>query len=277
MLIKTLCFGMTLALPATLSAQAPANSLTPEQQQRFQAAQQEFQAKDFTKALADMRSLLAESPDNRSLALGTAETALEAGQAPAALDLLKAYEAKHPDDWSPLTYETRAYAETGQEEKRDALLARLIALRKTSSDPQLQKLAQFLVERVRTDKGHVDIFYSLKPYSAYNTAETAYVFNAEGQRYYRVTLESSDLDQATWAKEHPDLAAKGMRVFTIDGYSSLVSNGNNTGTYTHSTYAFLDGQPTYNVFRQRALAIVAGQANPMSSSKIVVDTRPKAQ
>ena len=69
-----------------------------------------------------------------------------------------------------------------------------------------------------------------------------------------IDCESDDNDQGAFAKAHPDLAAKGDRSFSLDGY--LAPN-------THSTIMlFGDGEPTYETVR----ALVVKHAPPIATT-----------
>jgi hypothetical protein len=258
---SVLCLVLALSLHA--SAQAP--PLTPDQQQLFNAAKQDFGQHHLKDALTKMRTLHEQVPANNFITSATAETALTAGDPQYALSLLKPVVAASPTDWRAHTFLARAYAETQQKDARDAEIQTIMSLHKSTTDPQFLKLQQFLLESVPTSSGHVEIYDSVTPWSPYNIYAMARVFNPEGQQLFRITLESSDFDQPNWAKQHPDLAAKGIRVFSLDGYSDQVA-ANGQKTQTHSTYAFLDGQPSYDDLRQRFLTIAAGKNGPMSTT-----------
>lgn len=258
--------GILIAAQAPISAQTPAAqpALTAEQQQLFATAKQDFGQQHFTDALTKMRALHEQVPSNTTISEATAETALTAGDPQYALSILKPFEGS--GDGYALTFLARAYAETHQNDLRDAEIKTLLALHQTSTDARFKQLQQFLLEQVFTPPGYVDIYYSLTPWSRYNIYAMARVFNAAGKQQFRITLESSDMDQAPWARQHPDLAAKGMRVFSLDGYSEPQPGPNGTSTQTHATYGFLDGQPSYEDLRKRMLTIAAGKNGPMSTT-----------
>jgi hypothetical protein len=255
-LVSGLAMGQTSAVPA----------LTAEQQASLASARQDFGAKNFTAALAIMRGLHEQRPDDATITDGTAETAIEAGDGAYATSILKAQEANSPADWRARTFLARAYAESGQVVARDAELKSLMALHASTTDPAFAKLNEFLLERVSAGSGHVDFHYSVQPWSRYNIYVMARVFDGDGKQTYRITLESSDMDQTLFAKDHPDLAAKGVRVFTLDGYSEPQPGPNGTHSQTHATFGFLHGQPTYDETKSRMLAIAAGKNGPMSTT-----------
>ena len=112
----------------------------------------------------------------------------------------------------------------------------------------------------------MDIYMSLVPWSRYSIYEMARVFNASGQQLERITLESNDMEQASFAKEHPDLAAKGMRFFSLDGYTEQTAPDGRQ-TQTHYTYGFFNGSPGYVAIRDHMVAVATGKAGPMSKTE----------
>jgi hypothetical protein len=266
-LLRAICtigiFAFTASI-ACAQAAAPQPALTPAQQQLFAAARQDFGQQHFTDSLAKMRALHEQVPANSIITEATAETAITAGDPQYAISILKPLEAAA--DGYAITFLVRAYAETHQNDLRDAEIKTLLELHKTTTDPRFKQLQQFLLERVSSPPGHVDIYYSLVPWGRYNIYAMARVFNATGQQQFRITLESNDPDQPLWANQHPDLAAKGIREFSLDGYSEPQPGANGASTQTHATYGFLNGQPTYDDLRQRMLTIAGGKSGPMSTT-----------
>ena len=121
-------------------------------------------------------------------------------------------------------------------------------------------MQQVLLERIPESKGTIRIWYSLEPWGRYKTYLFARIYDDAGQQVERVTLESSDFDQPLFAKEHPDLAARGDRRFSLDGYGEDQHLPNGTVTQTHSTFGFFDGQPPYDTVRARIVQIAQQQA-----------------
>jgi hypothetical protein len=239
---------------------------TPQQLASFDTAKQQAAAGKWSEALATLRPLHDLLLDDVDLTRFTAECAIDAGDRAYALTLLEPIVADKPSSWQELLLETRAYAEQHNDAARDKSFAALAELFNSHRHAKLNAIQIFLVERVPLPNGHMDLYMSLVPWSRYSIYEMARVFNASGQQLQRITLESNDLEQAGWAKEHPDLAAKGMRFFSMDGYTEQVQP-NGTGTQTHYTYGFFDGNPGYVAVRDRMVAIATNKTGPMSKTE----------
>lgn len=252
--------------PTPTTAPSSTDALSPQQQAIFAAARSDFGAEKWPDALAKFQTLHTQLPNNLIFSKFAAEASLNTGDTAAAIALLQPIELANPADWQARALLARSYAESGQDNRRDAELDKLLALHAASTDPQFKQLTQFLVSRIPAGGGHLDLFYSLQPWSHYDIYEMARVYNASGQQVYRITLESNDFDQPLWAKQHPDLAARGMRMFSMDGYSEPHPGPNGTSTQTHATFGFFDGRPSYNLVRDRMTTIAVGKGGPMSST-----------
>lgn len=247
----------------------PLASLSVKQKTHFEVATTEFAAGDYAGALPQLRNLLKElqpgAPAQIVVAKYATESALNAGDREYAFSLLKPILAATPDDWQAQSLLVRAYAEMGQKVERDATLAHLMDLHKQGAYPQLNRMEQFLIERVPFKDGFLRIWYSFIPWGGYKTYMFARVYDSSGQQVLRVTLESSDFDQPQFAKEHPEMTAKGMRRFSLDGYGQDKKLDNGQTSQTHMTFGFYDGQPSYDTVRDRMVAIATKQVSPISS------------
>ena len=242
---------------------------TPAQRSAFVTASKQFAAQHYAEALAGLKPLLAAAPPNSLaqalLAKYTAEAALNPGDRPLTFSLLKPLEAADPNDWQVRSLLARAYAEAGDKPQRDSELAAVVALHKAQPDSQLGKMTQILLEHdTLTNGGSVSIWYSLEPWGRYKTYVYSRIFDKDGNQTLRVTLESSDFDQPAWAKNHPDLAAKGQRMFSMDGYGPDQKLPNGDLTQTHMTFGFFDGEPAYDTTRDRIIKIAEGRQAPIS-------------
>jgi hypothetical protein len=216
----------------------------PQQLTSFETAKQQATAGKWSEAQATLRPLHDALPDDVDLTRFTAECAIDAGDRAYALSLLEPIIADKPGSWQELLLATRSYAEMHNDAARDKSFAALIELFNSHRHPKLNAIQIFLVERVPLPNGHMDLYMSLVPWSRYSIYEMARVFNASGQQLQRITLESNDMEQASFAKEHPDLAAKGARFFSLDGYTEQ-TQPDGRQTQTHYTYGFFNGSPGY--------------------------------
>ena len=196
---------------------------------------------------------------------------MDSGDRDYAQSILKPFVATPKDAWQVHALLARAYAESHEDAARDLELQVLTMLHARTADPNFRQQTQILIERDALPAGHLDLFYSLQPWSRYNIYAMARVYNAEGKQLQRITLESGDVDQTLWAKQHADLAAKGERMFSMDGYTEQPpAQPGAPATQTHATYAFFDGRPPYDLVRDRMLAIASGKGAVLSSASGIV-------
>ncbi|MEG9431540.1 tetratricopeptide repeat protein [Terriglobus sp. ADX1] len=247
-------------------AQQPATtSLTPEQQELFNAARKNFSEHHPELALGKMKQLHAMVPENRMITNGTAETAVTLGDYAFAISLLKQQTTTHPDDTFALEWLARAYAESGDTSGRDTTIAAVVKLHEITTNEQFRRADRFIVERVKLANGYLDIYYALVPFSQYHIYMLGRQIDASNALIRQITLESNDFDQPEFVKEHPDLVAKGMRRFSIDTYSASQPGPNGTMTQTQALIGFIDGKPSYDDTKARMLKVANGTALPVAT------------
>ncbi len=250
----------------TCAAQQPLPpSLTADQQALFDAAKKDFGEHHPEAALQKMKQLHAMVPENPTVTDGAAETAVTLGDDAYALSLLEPWTARHPEDSFALEWLARAYAETGDAADRDQTVAAVLKLHETTTDEQFKHADRFVVERVKLASGNLDISYALVPFSRYHIYMLGRQVDASGALVRQITLESNDMDQISFAKEHPNLVAKGMRRFSMDTYSASKAGPNGTSTQTQSLIRFMDGQPTYDDTKARMLKVANGDISPAAT------------
>ncbi len=259
------------APPSVTGAASGTSALTAEQTLAFRAAGESAAGGKWSDAFAKLKSIHEAAPGNTQIAKFTAEAAINSGDAAYALAIVKPLLQASPQDWQARALLARTYAETHQDAARDAELQQLTTLHASTTDPQFRQQTQVIIERDPLPSGRLDIYYSLQPWSRYNIYEMGRVYNADGKQTLRITLESSDFEQPIWAKQHPDLAAKGERMYSMDGYRDQPpATPGGQGTQTHYTFGFFDGRPAYNTVRDRMIAIANGKGQPMSSTSGIV-------
>ncbi len=248
------------------AAQQPAAPpLTVEQQTLFDAAKKDFSEHHPELALQKMKQLHTMVPDNSTLTVGTAETAVIVGEYAYAFSLLKPWIATHPEDWFALEWLARAYAETGNTAERGKTIAAVFKLHETTTNEQFKRTDRFVIERVKLSDGYLDIYYALTPFSLYHIYMLGRQVDANNALVRQITLESNDIDQIGFAKEHPEMAAKGMRRFSMDTYSASKPGPNGTATQTQALIGFMDGQPSYDETKARMLKVANGDAPPVAT------------
>ena len=184
------------------AAQQPA--LTADQQTLFDAARKDFGEHHPDLALVKMKQLHGLVPDNQSITDGTAETAVTLGDDAYAITLLQPWTATHPDDSFALELLARAYAESGDAPNRDKTIAAVVKLHETTTNLQFKRADRFLAERVKLPTGALEIYYALVPFSGYHIYMLGRQVDANSILVRQITLESNDIDQVGFAKEHPD-------------------------------------------------------------------------
>jgi hypothetical protein len=265
------CAVLVLVMPFSV-AQVPANvhresvadfvaKLNPAQKDLFEQASKAFSAGHFTESLGLHKQLLKDFPDDPILCKFASEDAINTGD-PAATSL-KPIAASDPDDWQITALLVHACAESGDRTCRDTEMAKMVDLHKRGLTPN--QLNTYPVENVKLDSGTLLIENSLVPWSYYKVYALGKMSDASGKRIMTITLESSDMDQIAFAREHPAEAAHGARMFSLDAYRETGLNSEGKRTQTHFTYKFLMGQPDYATIRQDFLDIATGKSKPVSS------------
>ena len=216
-----------------------------------------FNAGRYGKAVAELRGLLAQiepnTPAQTAMAERTAEAALEAGDRAYAIALMKPIEEHDGGDCLARMLLARAYAENGQRAERDAEISALTALHKQAPESPAGKLDMFLLEKHRLKGGGiVAIGYALRPWGPHNTHVRAEIFDASGNSFLVIELESDDGDQVDFRKTHPELTAKGDRRYSLDGFAL---GGGPDGKIDHALIEFFDGEPSYDAVHERILTI----------------------
>ena len=212
-----------------------------------------------------MKRLHAMVPDDLTITDGTAETALTLGDASYAISLLRPSVAAHPEDWFALETLARAYAQTADATERDRMIAAVLKLHQTTTNEQFKSADRFFVERVLLANGHLDLYCATVPFSPYHVYMLGRQVDADNTLVRQITLESSDFDQPTFAKEHPDLAAKGLRRFSMETYSASTTGPDGSRTQTQGLIGFMDGQPNYDDTRARMLKVASGELSPLAT------------
>jgi hypothetical protein len=268
-----------MLLPAGTPAQsspAPASSaptrespqnllakLNPQQKQQFDQTGRLFAAKQYAEALAGYQRLLGELPGDAVLLKYASEAALNSGDPTFALNALKPVAQGDPDDWQAAALLTRACAQSGDSSCRDSGIAHMLDLHSRGVTPL--GMRQYILEEVKAAENTLLIWTSLEPWGYYKIYAMGQVINPQGKLFLRATLESNDVDQALFAKEHPTEASKGLRSFSLDSYLDTGTNANGQRTQTHATYQFFVGQPSYDLVRESFIKIASGKATPVSS------------
>jgi hypothetical protein len=241
------------------------SKLNEGQKKQFDDATKAFDERKYGDALNLFKDLLWTVPNDPVLSKFASEAALNSGDNEFSLKAIKPVAAANPDDWQAAALLTRAFAQSGDAKGRDAGIAQMMELKQKGSVPQ--RVRDYVVEQVKLEDKTLSIRTSLTPWGQFHVYAIGELTDADGARVLRVALESDDVDQVSFAKEHPDEAAKGQRRFSLDGYQESAPNDQGQRTTTHSTYKFLDGQPTYAEIREEFIKIAQGQIRALSSTQ----------
>jgi len=239
--------------------------LNADQKKQLDNAMKAFGEQKYGDALSAFKVLLAALPDDSVLSKFASEAALNSGENEFALKTLRPVAAINSDDWQAAGLLTRAYAQSGDAKVRDEGIARMMELKQKGIVPQ--PLRDYVVEQVKLGDKTLTIRTSLTPWGPFHVYAIGELTDANGQRLFRVALESDDIDQTAFVKEHPDEAAKGLRRFSLDGYQDSAPNDQGQRTTTHSTFKFLDKQPSYAETREEFIKIAQGQSKASSSTQ----------
>ena len=250
-------------------------TLSAEQNAARSKAEKDFKESRWSDAFNEFKALHEELPDNATITEFLAESSLNIGKLDYAHDLLDPLVKSAPNRWEALALLTRYYAETNDDSARDKGLAELQEMHDSGRHPRLSAQDTILLERHATaDGGNVGIWYSLKPWGSFKAYLYARYSDKDGHETSYMTLESSDMDQTLWAKQHPTEAAAGQRMFSLDFYRVPVKNPDGTSTGFHATMGFFDGRPPYDQIRDRMISSAGRTSGAISSSKPLVQPPP---
>jgi hypothetical protein len=237
--------------------------LNPSQKQQFDDARTAYQQKRFVDCMAIHKLLLKDFPGDPILLKFASQAAIEAGDSRFATDALKPISLADPQDWQAAVLLARACAESGDVSCRDAQIAHVLELHTQGVIPA--QLREFVVERVKLGDKTLLFNNSIVPWGQYKVSAVGDVKDSTGKLLMTISLESSDFDQAPFAKDHPDEAAKGTRMFSLDAYRETGLNSNGQRTQTHFTFKFFTGQPAYSTVREEFINVANGKSAPISS------------
>lgn len=218
-----------------------------------------FRQGDYARSLSAFRQVISADPSDIVAYNVAANCSLRLKDYPSAIDSFKHALQLQPDEYHNVSGLIRAYTLAGMAPERDELRKHIADLEQAGKLP-----ADFNYVFETFDAGdkkvEVAVFPKIQGY--YGERYRFKVFNSAGKQIYCVTLESDELEQPNWAKEHPKEAAAGGRGFSLDGYASD----------SHSTYSFYNGEPPYEQVREEVKQILAGK-----KSAITKATYPRPQ
>jgi hypothetical protein len=127
------------------------------------------------------------------------------------------------------------------------------------------QVTQFPIEHVKLGDRSLVIFQSLYPWGNSRVYNYARLLDSSGKLAMYFTLDSSDFEQTTFRKAHPEAAA-GDRQFAYDGYRDNGVNAQGQRQMFQALYGFVYKQPTYDEVKARFIQIAGGQNQPSATT-----------
>jgi len=227
-----------------------------------------FRAHDYKRALPIFNEVTAADPNNILAYNLAGNCSMEMRDFPAAIRAFQHALQLQPDQPQNLGGLVRSYAQAGMIKERDATLQHLHEMSRTGQLP-----ANFSYTFDSFSVGDRSVLVTEFPQLAghFHFRYHFNVYDATGKLISRVALESDDIDQTYWAKQHPKEAAAGGRSFSLDGYSQAVSG------QIHSLYKFYDdGEPSYEQVRADVEKVLAGGLKPATRTTTGSSSQPSA-
>ena len=236
------------AFPQTATNGAPTDLKTLRQQ-----GMDAFRQGDYTGALRNFREVIAADPSDIVAYNVAANCSLRMKDYPSAIEYFKHALQLQPDEYHNLSGLMRAFTLAGMASERDELRKHIAELEHAGKLPDN---FNYVFETFDAGDKKIEVAEFPKIHGFYGERYRFKVFNSVGKEIFCITLESDELEQPAWAKEHPKEATAGGRKFSLDGYASD----------SHSTYAFYNGEPPYEQVREEAKQVLAGKKKAISKS-----------
>lgn len=261
-------FSQSPSAPHIESVQEFTAKLTPLQKQQFDSALASYSSRNYADALAGLKVLILQLPNDPLLSKFASEAALYAGDQAFALKAIKPVAQAYPKDWHTAELLTWACAESGDKPCRDSGMAHMHEL--YTQGLTKQGVPNYIVEIIKVGDKTLGILASYEPWSKYNIYYSGEVLNDKRQTLYTITIETDDADQPFFADQHPKEAAAGIRQFSLDGYRDNGLNADGKKTQTHYTYKLFVGQPGYDTVREEFINVAMGKTNALTSKANIV-------
>jgi tetratricopeptide (TPR) repeat protein len=210
-----------------------------------------FQANDCPSAIKLFHEVTILNPGDIVAFNISANCSIRLKDYPGAIDAFKHALQIQPDEWHNLSGLMRAYTLAGMTRERDELEKHISELERGGKLPDT---FSFVFDSFQVADKQVEVSKYLKITGFYGERYRFNVHNKDGTLVFRVALESAQMEQPQWAKEHQELAAAGGRKFSLDGYSPE----------EHFTYGFYDGEPEYPTIRREAEQVLTGKKKAIS-------------
>ncbi len=215
-----------------------------------------FRSGDFSRALAIFNEVISKAPENVVAHNMVGNCSLRLKDYPAAATSFQRALELQPDELHNISGLIEAYALGGQAKERDTLRAHINELEQAGKLPQNY---HYIFDAFTVGEKNVQVVEFLNSTGKFHYRYHFNVVDGAGKTTSRIALESDDIDQGLWAKTHAKEAAAGQREFSLDGYAF------SEHSFTHSTFRFYDGEPSYDQVCEDVKKVLTGIAKPTSS------------
>jgi tetratricopeptide (TPR) repeat protein len=238
----------------------------------FQRGADLLEKRHFKEAVPYLKQAEKEFPTAPSVLWNLGLANAQLGNASEALHYWRRYRKAKPQDWRGIAMLIQAFQATGDAQARDRELLALYERRAKREDPDLSNAREFCRDRFVVahhrllaleyfdpQRGNRLYFYRFSIGDDKTGEETSYI-----------SLESDDWTTEV-ARELGEISSSQL-VYTVERYEGA----------KHSTYAFFNERPSYDVVRQLVVDILQGKATPVSASApekgaVKMEFRPSAR
>ena len=258
-----------LLVATSLAAAQQTSSSSIDVKSRMEEGVAAFRAHDYKRALSIFNEVTAADPNNIMAHNLAGNCSMEMRDFPAAIRSFQRAVQLQPDQPQNLAGLVRSYAQAGMVKERDATVEHLHELSRAG---RLPANFSYIFDSFLVGDRSVLVIEFPQLAGHYHFRYQFNVYDATGKFVSRVALESDDVDQTSWAKQHPKEAAAGGRAFSLDGYPQTLP-----GQFSHSLYKFYDdGEPSYEQVRADVEKVLAGGLKPATRTTTGSSSQPSA-
>lgn len=250
-------FACGTALAASQSAAAPPSAVAgppPGEQAKIDSALSQMKQHQDAKALDLFGQVLAADPDNAQVNLLAAGAAIENFQPDLALKYAEKAHQLDPNAWQVHLTLLVADAGANRIKERDEERQLVRQFHSDGKHPDATQANGFMVDYFPLKSYRVRAVEYFSPIGKQHFAYRFLVYDQQRTLLWTVTLESDDLDQTSWATAHAELAKRGEREYSLEGY----------GVETHTTYRNYSGKPSYDDTKADVVKILNEHALPVA-------------
>ena len=242
---------LPVLLLVVASASGQPASPTPEEQ--FSKAAAFMEKGQFADAVPILEALAREY-ENEDVFWNLGLSATEIHANDKALNAWLEYRKVAPNDWRGRAKLVQAYQATGDIKARDEERAELIRLWEKGEDAELKGESTFCREQIIEANRRVFVLEYFHP-EGERMVIYSFQVRAPGAEDYRISLGSYEsTNKVGWES---GARPRNVRLYHLDLYRPKL----------HETYAFYEGQPSYETVRAAVISILAGESKAMSSTR----------